>query len=267
LDCGHSRRPRSPEALGEREGGFAWTFDHFDWGSGLLSSPREQRVMLQLFRFLSNELKASLVCLGVADALMVTKGTKKIGKPKCALEIGDGDRLGAGVRFDTRKEAEFFSIVEGEYDTAPPRLPSPTRRDRARRSAPTRRALAISSMLTYLDLVRFICVSNTASASCKAPSAAPICGAPLVDQRETGGKVLASATFFATTESILRMRSKARCSSLFRPFRETAPNTSVRLEAPSSCRSGSQMRKVAGAVLPGGSTRVTVAAATLDGLS
>ena len=31
-------------------------------------SPREQRVILQLFRHLSNELKASLVCLGVADA-------------------------------------------------------------------------------------------------------------------------------------------------------------------------------------------------------
>jgi len=34
----------------------------------LAGSPREQRVMLQLFRFLSNELKASLVCLGVTDA-------------------------------------------------------------------------------------------------------------------------------------------------------------------------------------------------------
>jgi Bacterial TniB protein len=31
-------------------------------------SPREQRVILQLFRYLSNELKASLVCLGVAEA-------------------------------------------------------------------------------------------------------------------------------------------------------------------------------------------------------
>ena len=34
----------------------------------LAGSPREQRVILQLFRHLSNELKASLVCLGVADA-------------------------------------------------------------------------------------------------------------------------------------------------------------------------------------------------------
>ena len=34
----------------------------------LADSPREQRVILQLFRHLSNELKASLVCLGVADA-------------------------------------------------------------------------------------------------------------------------------------------------------------------------------------------------------
>ena len=32
----------------------------------LAGSPREQRVILQLFRFLSNELKASLVCLGIA---------------------------------------------------------------------------------------------------------------------------------------------------------------------------------------------------------
>ena len=34
----------------------------------LAGSPRERRVILQLFRHLSNELKASLVCLGVADA-------------------------------------------------------------------------------------------------------------------------------------------------------------------------------------------------------
>ena len=35
----------------------------------LAGSPlAEQRVILQLFRHLSNELKASLVCLGVADA-------------------------------------------------------------------------------------------------------------------------------------------------------------------------------------------------------
>ena len=34
----------------------------------LAGSPREQRVILQLFRHLSNGLKASLVCLGVADA-------------------------------------------------------------------------------------------------------------------------------------------------------------------------------------------------------
>jgi Cdc6-like AAA superfamily ATPase len=34
----------------------------------LAGSPREQRVILQLFRHLSNELKASLVFLGIADA-------------------------------------------------------------------------------------------------------------------------------------------------------------------------------------------------------
>ena len=34
----------------------------------LAGSPREQRVILQLFRHLSNELKASLVFLGIAEA-------------------------------------------------------------------------------------------------------------------------------------------------------------------------------------------------------
>lgn len=34
----------------------------------LAGTPREQRVILQLMRYLSNELKASLVCLGVMDA-------------------------------------------------------------------------------------------------------------------------------------------------------------------------------------------------------
>jgi Bacterial TniB protein/Mu DNA binding, I gamma subdomain len=45
-----------------------WQIDHDEVHNLLAGSPREQRVILQLFRHLSNELKASLVCLGVADA-------------------------------------------------------------------------------------------------------------------------------------------------------------------------------------------------------
>ncbi len=46
----------------------------------LAGSPREQRVMLQLFRFLSNELKASLVCLGVADAREAIAGDTQLAR-------------------------------------------------------------------------------------------------------------------------------------------------------------------------------------------
>ena len=46
----------------------------------LAGSPREQRVMLQLFRFLSNELKASLVCLGVADAREAIAGDMQLAR-------------------------------------------------------------------------------------------------------------------------------------------------------------------------------------------
>jgi hypothetical protein len=46
----------------------------------LAGSPREQRVILQLFRFLSNELKASLVCLGVADAREAIAGDTQLAR-------------------------------------------------------------------------------------------------------------------------------------------------------------------------------------------
>jgi hypothetical protein len=42
--------------------------------------PREQRVILQLFRHLSNELKASLVCLGVADARDAIAGDAQLAR-------------------------------------------------------------------------------------------------------------------------------------------------------------------------------------------
>jgi hypothetical protein len=46
----------------------------------LAGSPREQRVILQLFRHLSNELKASLVCLGIADAREAIAGDMQLAR-------------------------------------------------------------------------------------------------------------------------------------------------------------------------------------------
>ena len=46
----------------------------------LAGSPREQRVILQLFRHLSNELKASLVCLGIADAREAIAGDTQLSR-------------------------------------------------------------------------------------------------------------------------------------------------------------------------------------------
>ena len=46
----------------------------------LAGSPREQRVILQLFRHLSNELKASLVFLGIADAREAIAGITQLSR-------------------------------------------------------------------------------------------------------------------------------------------------------------------------------------------
>ena len=46
----------------------------------LAGSPREQRVILQLFRHLSNELRASLVCLGIADAREAIAGDTQLAR-------------------------------------------------------------------------------------------------------------------------------------------------------------------------------------------
>src|SRR5208283_4094898 len=43
-------------------------------------TPREQRVILQLMRYLSNELKASLVCLGVMDARDAIAGDTQLSR-------------------------------------------------------------------------------------------------------------------------------------------------------------------------------------------
>ncbi len=46
----------------------------------LAGSPREQRAILQLFRHLSNELKASLVFLGIADAREAIAGDTQLSR-------------------------------------------------------------------------------------------------------------------------------------------------------------------------------------------
>jgi hypothetical protein len=46
----------------------------------LAGSPREQRVILQLFRHLSNELKASLVFLGIAEAREAIAGDTQLSR-------------------------------------------------------------------------------------------------------------------------------------------------------------------------------------------
>ena len=46
----------------------------------LAGTPREQRVILHLMRYLSNELKASLVCLGVMDARDAIAGDTQLSR-------------------------------------------------------------------------------------------------------------------------------------------------------------------------------------------
>lgn len=46
----------------------------------LAGTPREQRVILQLLRYLSNEFKASLVCLGVTDARDAIAGDTQLAR-------------------------------------------------------------------------------------------------------------------------------------------------------------------------------------------
>lgn len=46
----------------------------------LAGTPREQRVILQLMHYLSNELNASLVCLGVMDARDAIAGDTQLSR-------------------------------------------------------------------------------------------------------------------------------------------------------------------------------------------
>lgn len=46
----------------------------------LAGTPREQHVILQLLRYLSNEIKASLICLGVSEAHDAISGDTQLAR-------------------------------------------------------------------------------------------------------------------------------------------------------------------------------------------
>jgi hypothetical protein len=79
----------------------------------LAGSPREQRVILQLFRHLSNELKASLVCLGIADAREAIAGDTQLAR-----------RLDQIVLPRWKADEEFQGLVVGVLRSLPLRRPS-----------------------------------------------------------------------------------------------------------------------------------------------
>jgi Bacterial TniB protein len=85
-----------------------------DEGHNLLAgSPREQRVILQLFRHLSNELKASLVFLGIADAREAIAGDTQLSR-----------RLDQMALPRWKADDEFQSLVIAILRSLPLRRPS-----------------------------------------------------------------------------------------------------------------------------------------------
>ena len=79
----------------------------------LAGSPREQRVILQLFRHLSNELKASLVLLGIADAREAIAGDTQLSR-----------RLDQMALPRWKADEEFQSLVVAILRSLPLRRPS-----------------------------------------------------------------------------------------------------------------------------------------------
>jgi hypothetical protein len=79
----------------------------------LAGSPREQRVILQLFRHLSNELRASLVFLGIADAREAIAGDTQLSR-----------RLDQMALPRWKADDEFQSLVVGIFRSLPLRRPS-----------------------------------------------------------------------------------------------------------------------------------------------
>ncbi|RFB76695.1 TniB family NTP-binding protein [Methylovirgula sp. 4M-Z18] len=79
----------------------------------LAGSPREQRVVLQLLRFLSNELKASLVCLGIAEAREAIAGDVQLAR-----------RLDQIALPRWKADAEFQALISAVLRSLPLRHPS-----------------------------------------------------------------------------------------------------------------------------------------------
>lgn len=79
----------------------------------LAGSAREQRVILQLFRRLSNELKVSLVCLGIADAREAIAGDTQLAR-----------RLDQLALPRWKADEEFQSLVVAILRSLPLRQPS-----------------------------------------------------------------------------------------------------------------------------------------------
>jgi Cdc6-like AAA superfamily ATPase len=79
----------------------------------LAGTAREQRVILQLLRYLSNELKASLVCLGVTDARDAIAGDTQLAR-----------RLDQVVLPRWRADEEFQELVTAILRSLPLKRPS-----------------------------------------------------------------------------------------------------------------------------------------------
>jgi Cdc6-like AAA superfamily ATPase len=79
----------------------------------LAGTPREQRVILQLLRYLSNELRASLVCLGITDARDAIAGDTQLAR-----------RLDQIVLPRWKADEEFQELVTAILRSLPLKQPS-----------------------------------------------------------------------------------------------------------------------------------------------
>src|SRR5271166_4200827 len=82
----------------------------------LAGSPREQRVILQLFRHLSNELKASLVCLAPSHGELRVKGESHscIGQTPRVVSVSEvRARLQNAARFRARSTSHTVAVQDG----------------------------------------------------------------------------------------------------------------------------------------------------------
>ena len=100
----------------------SWSIDEVH--NRLAGTPREQRVILQLLRYLSNELGASLVCLGVTDARDAIAGDTQL-----------APRLNQIVRPRWKADEEFQQLVTAILRSLPLKQPSALSRESLRHLA------------------------------------------------------------------------------------------------------------------------------------